>query len=108
MTHATARSLYGRREYNLGSRFLDELPTSVVRERLRPASWSGYAQSERQVTPRDERTLPTLSTGDSVRHGSLGEGVVTRIEPDGVVTVRFAADGSERRLMIEYALLEKL
>jgi len=43
-----------------------------------------------------------------VRHGSLGEGVVTRIEPGGVVTVRFADDGSERRLMIEYAPLEKL
>ena len=42
-----------------------------------------------------------------MRHGSLGEGVVTRIEPDGVVTVRFA-DGSERRLMIEYALLEEV
>ena len=52
--------------------------------------------------------LPALSTGDSVRHGSLGEGVVTRIESGGVVTVRFAADGSERRLMIEYAPLEKL
>ena len=26
LTHATARSLYGRREYNLPSRFLDELP----------------------------------------------------------------------------------
>ena len=46
--------------------------------------------------------------GDSVRHGSLGEGVVTRIERDGVVTVRFAADGSERRLMLEYAPLEKI
>jgi len=108
MTHATARSLYGRREYNLGSRFLDELPPSVARERLRPASSSGYAPSERHVPPRDERALPTLSTGDSVRHGSLGEGVVTRIESDGVVTVRFAADGSERRLMIGYAPLEKL
>jgi DNA helicase-2/ATP-dependent DNA helicase PcrA len=43
-----------------------------------------------------------------VRHGSLGEGVVTRIEPDGVVTVRFAADGSERRLMLDYAPLEKV
>jgi ATP-dependent DNA helicase UvrD/PcrA len=52
--------------------------------------------------------VPALSTGDSVRHGSLGEGVITRIEPGGVVTVRFAADGSERRLMIEYAPLEKL
>jgi DNA helicase-2/ATP-dependent DNA helicase PcrA len=108
LTHATARSLYGRREYNLGSRFLDELPASVERERLRPASWTGYAQSPRQVVPRDERAMPSLSTGDSVRHGSLGEGVVTRIEADGVVTVRFAADGSERRLMLEYAPLEKL
>ena len=108
LTHTTARSLYGRREYNLPSRFLDELPAGVERERLRPASWAGYAQSPRQVAPREERDLPALSTGDSVRHGSLGEGVVTRIEPGGVVTVRFADDGSERRLMIEYAPLEKL
>jgi len=108
LTHTTARSLYGRREYNLPSRFLDELPETVARERLRPASWAGYAQSARQIAPREERDLPALSTGDSVRHGSLGEGVVTRIEPGGVVTVRFAADGSERRLMIEYAPLEKL
>ncbi len=108
LTHATARSLYGRRDYNLPSRFLDELPASVHRERLRPASWAGYTQSERQVAPREERELPALSTGDSVRHGSLGEGVVTHIEAGGVVTVRFAADGSERRLMIEYAPLEKV
>jgi DNA helicase-2/ATP-dependent DNA helicase PcrA len=108
LTHATARSLYGRREYNLGSRFLDELPASVARERLRPASWSGYAQSPRQVLPRESHAVPSLQTGDSVRHGSLGEGVVTRIEPDGVVTVRFAGDGSERRLMLDYAPLEKL
>jgi DNA helicase-2/ATP-dependent DNA helicase PcrA len=108
LTHTTARSLYGRREYNLPSRFLDELPAGVERERLRPASWAGYAQSARQIAPRDERQLPALSTGDSVRHGSLGEGVVTRIEAGGVVTVRFAADESERRLMIEYAPLEKL
>jgi DNA helicase-2/ATP-dependent DNA helicase PcrA len=108
LTHATARSLYGRREYNLSSRFLDELPPSVERERLRPASWAGYAQSARQISALPERALPALATGDSVRHGSLGEGVVTRIEPDGVVTVRFATDGSERRLMLEYAPLEKL
>ena len=54
LTHATARSLYGRREYNLASRFLDELPATVERERLRPASWSGYAPSPRQLPPRDD------------------------------------------------------
>jgi hypothetical protein len=31
-----------------------------------------------------------------------------RVEPEGVVTVRFADDGSERRLVLDYAPLEKL
>jgi DNA helicase-2/ATP-dependent DNA helicase PcrA len=109
LTHAMARSLFGRREYNLGSRFLDELPEAVERERLRPASWTSYASprvAEAMREPRHE--LPSLETGDSVRHGSLGEGVVTRIEPGGIVTVRFANDGSERKLMLEYAPLEKI
>jgi DNA helicase-2/ATP-dependent DNA helicase PcrA len=78
----------------------------VERERLRPASWSSYgAPRASQVTPRE---APTLSLGDSVRHQTLGEGVVTGIEAGGVVTVRFAGDGSERRLMLDYAPLEKL
>ena len=105
-----ARSLYGRRDYNLPSRFLDELPATVERERLRPSSWSGYG-SERQLpaTPaRGATEIPSLQTGDSVRHGSLGEGVVTRIEPGGLVTVRFASDASERKLLLEYAPLEKI
>ena len=58
------------------------------------------------LAPRSD--LPSLATGDNVRHGTLGEGVVTRVEPDGVVTVRFAGDGTERRLMLDYAPLEKL
>jgi superfamily I DNA/RNA helicase len=109
LTHAMARTLFGRRDYNLASRFLDELPPAVERERLRPSSWSGYA-SARQAAVQGglARELPSLATGDSVRHGSLGEGVVTRIEPGGIVTVRFASDGSERKLMLEYAPLEKL
>ena len=32
---------------------------------------------------------------------------MTGIEPGGVVVVRFAGDGSERKLMAEYAPLEK-
>jgi DNA helicase-2/ATP-dependent DNA helicase PcrA len=112
LTHAMARALYGRRDYNLPSRFLDELPAGVERERLRPSSWSSYG-SERQTGPSSAQTrapseIPSLQTGDSVRHGSLGEGVVTRIEPGGLVTVRFARDQSERKLMLEYAPLEKI
>ena len=108
LTHASARSLWGNRSYNLPSRFLDELPEEgVERERLRPASWSDYGRTASISAP--ARTdVPALATGDAVRHGTWGEGIVTRVEPGGVVTVRFAADGSERRLMLDYAPLEKL
>jgi DNA helicase II / ATP-dependent DNA helicase PcrA len=107
LTHALRRNLYGRSDANLPSRFLDELPTiGVERERLRPTSWSDYGDGHvREVAPRMD--IPDLSTGDTVRHQSLGTGIVTRIEPGSVVTVRFE-DGSERRLMLEYAPLERL
>src|SRR5439155_22090360 len=109
LTHAMRRSLYGRADANLPSRFLDELPEEgVERERLRPASWSSYGAptaARREFAPRDD--YPDLSTGDTVRHQSLGTGIVLRIEPGGVVTVRFE-DGAERRLMLEYAPLERV
>jgi DNA helicase II / ATP-dependent DNA helicase PcrA len=105
LTHAAARSLWGSRGYNLPSRFLDELPQQEIeRDRLRPSSWTGYGAPT--VTVR--RDVPSFSTGDSVRHSTLGEGVVTAIAADGIVTVRFADDGVERRLMLEYAPLEKV
>jgi DNA helicase II / ATP-dependent DNA helicase PcrA len=107
LTHALRRNLYGRSDANLPSRFLDELPTiGVERERLRPTSWSDYGNRvQHEYAPRTD--IPDLSTGDTVRHQSLGTGIVTRIEPGSVVTVRFE-DGSERRLMLEYAPLERL
>jgi DNA helicase-2/ATP-dependent DNA helicase PcrA len=105
LIHASARSLYGSRSYNLPSRFLDELPDpEVQRERLRPASWQNYGAARSTVAPRSD--VPQLSTGDNVRHNTFGEGVVTRIEP-GIVSVRFA-DGSERQLALDYAPLERV
>jgi DNA helicase-2/ATP-dependent DNA helicase PcrA len=108
LTHASARSLWGARAHNLPSRFLDELPQEeIARERLRPSSWSDYgAPAVSQVEPRS--SWPELATGDAVRHGTLGDGVVVGIEPGGVVTVRFAEDGAERKLMLDYAPLQKI
>src|SRR5207244_5933266 len=108
LLHTSSRMLYGGRSHNLPSRFLDELPDGhVERERLRPASWSGSgAPRQSRIAPRED--VPDLGTGDSVRHSTLGEGVVVRIEAGGLVTVRFADDGSERKLMLDYAPLEKL
>ena len=105
LTHASARSLWGSRDYTRPSRFLDELGSSIERDRLAPSSWSGYGHQAPSVEPRGD--VPELSTGDNVSHETLGEGIVTRIEPGGVVTVRFA-DGAERRLILEYAPLKRL
>jgi DNA helicase-2/ATP-dependent DNA helicase PcrA len=105
LTHASSRMLFGNRAYNLPSRFLDELPEhGVVRERLSPARWDYGRKTPVEYAPRDH---PALSTGDSVRHQSFGEGVVTGIDAGGVVTIRFE-DGNERRLMLDYAPLEKV
>jgi DNA helicase-2/ATP-dependent DNA helicase PcrA len=106
LLHASSRALYGGRNYNVPSRFLDELPDEhVERERLAPTRWTSRSPAP-AIAPRND--VPSLSTGDNVRHGTLGEGVVTRIEAGGVVTVRFAGDGSERRLVLDYAPLEKI
>ncbi|MGI9657726.1 MAG: ATP-dependent helicase [Gaiellaceae bacterium] len=106
LTHASARSMWGGHgNHRIASRFLEELGAGIERQRLSPASWSSYGQAQ-VPAPRDD--VPELATGDTVRHGTLGDGIVTRIEPGGVVTVRFSSDSSERRLILEYAPLEKI
>ena len=55
-------------------------------------------------------TLPadaTFAVGDDVIHARFGDGVVTGLEAGGLVVVRFASDGSQRRLMADYAPLKK-
>ena len=107
LTHASARALYGNRNYNLPSRFLDELPQDELhRERLRPSSWSGYGSPTARIQSRGD--APELATGDSVRHQTLGDGIVTAVEPGGVVSVRFAGEDVDRRLVLDYAPLERV
>ncbi len=52
------------------------------------------------------RPARSIGTGDDVVHASFGEGVVTGVEPGGVLVVRFAGDGSERKLMADYAPMQ--
>ena len=107
MTHAMRRSLYGRttRTCRRAS------STSCRRRRRARAAAAGVVvelrrAGRRSASSRRASDVPELSTGDTVRHETLGTGIVTRIEADGVVTVRFE-DGTERRLMLEYAPLER-
>jgi DNA helicase-2/ATP-dependent DNA helicase PcrA len=45
--------------------------------------------------------------GEDIVHAAFGDGVVTGIEPGGIVVARFASDGSERKLMAAYAPITK-
>jgi DNA helicase-2/ATP-dependent DNA helicase PcrA len=53
--------------------------------------------------PDEAPLLRAFRLGEDVVHAAFGEGVVTGVEPDGVIVVRFAGDGSERKLMAEHA-----
>jgi ATP-dependent DNA helicase UvrD/PcrA len=110
LTYARERRIFGgRREPAIASRFLDELPDELVeQERSAPqegSPWSpvgGTAGESIAPGPALE-----LATGDDIVHASFGEGVVTGIEPGGVIVVRFAGDPQERKLMADYAPIRK-
>ncbi|MEX1141059.1 MAG: UvrD-helicase domain-containing protein [Thermoleophilaceae bacterium] len=124
LTHARTRALYGGREWNVPSRFLGEIPIELTDAddrtgaSIRAASWSGGASPSAGPAawtgpqPAAIRREPasvgvTFAVGDDVVHAKFGDGVVTALEAGGLVVVRFAADGAERKLMADYAPLKR-
>ncbi len=114
MTSARRRAVFGATQYGMRSRFLDEIPRDLtdradeprVRPGVaaqRPGSWASSSSSTRSEQP-----APAFRMGDDVSHAAFGAGVVTGVEAGGIVVVRFAGDGSERKLMAEYAPITKL
>jgi DNA helicase-2/ATP-dependent DNA helicase PcrA len=120
LTHARQRNVFGSRAYGLPSRFLGEIPDELVDRESTQGSWaSGAGAGGPGIRPRASASWASMRseapaaakgdfrTGDDVLHAAFGEGVVVSTEPGGVVVIRFARDGSERKLMAEYAPLEK-
>jgi DNA helicase-2/ATP-dependent DNA helicase PcrA len=68
---------------------------------------AGYGRATTWAAARTEPAPTDLHLGDDVVHAAFGEGVVTGAEPGGVVVVRFATDGSERKLVAELAPITK-
>jgi DNA helicase-2/ATP-dependent DNA helicase PcrA len=110
MAWARERRLFGRSERNLPSRFIDELPAELT-ERHGGASggmtWKTGDKSTNAPPPIDPGPALELQTGDDIVHASFGDGVVTGVEPGGIVVVRFSGDGTERKLMADYAPIRK-
>ncbi|MCW3019272.1 MAG: family ATPase, partial [Solirubrobacterales bacterium] len=131
LTHARRRAVFGAQSYGMRSRFLDEIPADLLEEPLQSAfrpgaswsaggggitvtarrgsgqsSWGSPASSERAAVGEAQGGVSVATQfrlGEDVVHAAFGDGVVTGVEPGGVIVVRFAGDGSERKLMAEYA-----
>jgi DNA helicase-2/ATP-dependent DNA helicase PcrA len=121
LTYARRRSVFGASTYGLASRFLDEIPAELCQREELPAPRPGGARVGAGVSgfagvggtnggaggwsSGSRHAAPTVSyrLGDDIVHAAFGEGVVTGVEPDGIIVVRFAGDGSERKLMADYA-----
>jgi DNA helicase II / ATP-dependent DNA helicase PcrA len=111
LSFARQRSLFGARGHNLPSRFLSEIPDDLVEREggVEATGWLTGDQASPSPLARAPSAAPTveLGLGDDVVHASFGEGVVTAVEPGSVIVVRFAVDGTERKLMADYAPLRK-
>jgi DNA helicase II / ATP-dependent DNA helicase PcrA len=128
LSYARRRAAFGAPMSGVRSRFLDEIPGGLVDEvdsleRFRPGlgggeiaaraggGGAGRAFAERDsgapswsaARAREPAAITAFRLGEDVVHAAFGEGVVTGVEADGVIVVRFAGDGSERKLMAEYA-----
>jgi DNA helicase-2/ATP-dependent DNA helicase PcrA len=110
LTHARTRALFGNRDWNLRSRFIDEIPGEFTdrdeEELTGPAAASTWSGGAAAPAPQAGGGA-SFALGDDVVHAQFGEGVVVGQEPGGLVVVRFAGDGSERKLMADYAPLKK-
>ncbi len=116
VTYARTRTVFGARSFGAPSRFIGEIPAALTdREeqalrrgtgtpggfRARATSWASSSPAER------EAPLVAYRMGDDVVHPSFGEGVVTGLEPGGIVVIRFSKDRSERKLVADLAPITK-
>ncbi|NLP19097.1 MAG: UvrD-helicase domain-containing protein, partial [Firmicutes bacterium] len=113
LVYAYERTLYGRRQRYLPSRFINEIPPEVKEEvgNRRRGGFLVGSNSHGEPVPRKKvpRDL-AFRPGDRVYHRAWGEGTVISIsgeEEDPTVTVSFPAEGF-RNLSLRYAPLKKL
>ena len=112
--------MFGAQTFGMRSRFVDEIPAeltdreepTVAAGRSRPGAWAAASQATADRASDSRRRGGGASgaefrMGDDVVHAAFGDGVVTGVEPGGIVVIRFASDGSERKLMAEYAPISK-
>jgi DNA helicase-2/ATP-dependent DNA helicase PcrA len=114
ISRAEYRLTFGTPKYNPGSRFLDEIPTTLIdwKNETRSSSSSGSSGLRRRTptTPPPRATGKTssamvLTVGQRVSHDTFGLGTVVALAGEGdksEATINFGQYG-EKRLLLRYA-----
>jgi DNA helicase-2/ATP-dependent DNA helicase PcrA len=118
LTRAAFRNWWGRPAYHTPSRFLSEIPASLVewkRDAKAAAAASTPASSRMAsrpgVTTVGNRNIPALTPGDRVNHDKFGLGTVVSADGHGdsaEAKIDFGGDYGIKHLVLRYAPLEKL
>ena len=104
-TYAEQRRLHGMDNFGTPSRFLNEIPATLIEEVRPQVRVSRPLQSARFAT---EPAPGGLRLGQRVRHAKFGEGVILNVEGQGAharVQVNFEQPGT-KWLVLAYANLE--
>jgi DNA helicase-2/ATP-dependent DNA helicase PcrA len=114
MTYARTRSVFGARTYGVPSRFISEIPDELTDREQQPRGFGGirarltsWDSGAGEAWDRAEPAPVAYRLGDDVVHAAFGEGVVTGVEPGGIVVIRFRNDQSERKLVADLAPISK-
>jgi DNA helicase-2/ATP-dependent DNA helicase PcrA len=114
VSRATMRSSWGAPSYNPASRFLAEIPETLVEwQRSESASAPAMASVAQRPGVRSpgNRAVPALATGDRVVHDAFGLGTVVTVDGAGekaAATVDFGGDYGVKRFVLRYAPIQKL
>lgn len=118
ITHATSRMLFGRPQSNMPSRFLKEIPESLLenhstskRQTIQPKStpFAKRGFSQRTTSTKKQVTSSDWNVGDKVMHKAWGEGMVSNVnEKNGSIEldIIFKSQGP-KRLLAQFAPIEK-
>ncbi|MEU7896755.1 DNA helicase PcrA [Nonomuraea sp. NPDC049152] len=115
ITRAAVRSSWGSPSFNPASRFVNEVPATLIEWRSDPEKSAWTAATARRESPAPAKKtggkpMPSLAPGDRVTHDAFGLGTVVSV--DGMaektkVKIDFGS-GGEKTLLLAYAPLEKL
>lgn len=109
ITSAEVRRLYGKDNYNVVSRFIKEIPSSLMQEIRPKAQFSRPVYQPSNVVSKQQMQQDAgFSVGQRVSHSKFGVGIILNIEGQAAqarVQVNFENAGS-KWLVLNYANLE--